>query len=273
MALKNKISTVLLSDTGRVRNNNEDAVVEAPEIGLVILADGMGGYNAGEIASGIATATILDVAQREWKELRHGDIDAETGYSVEALMLKRAVESAHATIYQVSQSQPQCAGMGTTVVACLLHEDILSIAYVGDSRLYRYRDNRLEQVTRDHSLLEELIARGHYTREEAVNLVRKNIVTRALGVEDNVAVDLIEDTLEVGDVLLLCSDGLNDMIDDEMIRLTLSKYADNVERAAKELIKLALENGGKDNVTVALVRVDASLMRSRRWFERLMEWF
>lgn len=273
MALKNKISTVLLSDTGRVRNNNEDAVAEAADIGLVILADGMGGYNAGEIASGIATTTVLDVAQREWKDLRHGDIDPETGYSVEALMLKRAVEAAHATIFQVSQSQPQCAGMGTTIVACLLHEDILSIAYVGDSRLYRFRDGRLEQVTRDHSLLEELIARGHYTREEAVNLVRKNIVTRALGVEETVAVDLIEDTLEVGDVLLLCSDGLNDMVNDETIGLTLGKYADNVERAAKELIKLALENGGKDNVSVALARVDASLMRSRRWYERLMEWF
>jgi serine/threonine protein phosphatase PrpC len=273
MALKNKISTALLSDMGRVRNNNEDAIAESADIGLLILADGMGGYNAGEIASGIAIATVLDTAQREWKELKHGDIDAETGYSVEALMLKRAVEAAHTTIFQVSQSQPQCAGMGTTVVTCLLHEDILSIAYVGDSRLYRFREGRLEQVTRDHSLLEELIARGHYTREEAVNLVRKNIVTRALGVEESVTVDLIEDTLEVGDVLLLCSDGLNDMINDETIGLTLAKYADNVERAAKELVRLALESGGKDNVSVVLARVDASLMRSRRWYERLMEWF
>jgi len=106
-----------------------------------------------------------------------------------------------------------------------------------------------------------------------MNLVRKNIVTRALGVEDVVTVDLIEDTLEVGDILLLCSDGLNDMISDEVIALTLNKYAANVERAAKELVRLALENGGKDNVTVALARVDASLMRSRRWYERLMEWF
>ena len=273
MALKNKISTALLSDTGRVRNNNEDAVAELPDLGLMVLADGMGGYNAGEIASGIAISTILDITQREWKDLEHGLIDPDTGYSVEALMLKRAVEAAHNTIFQVSQSQPQCAGMGTTVVACILHADILSIAYVGDSRLYRFRDGRLEQITRDHSLLEELIARGHYTREEAMNLVRKNIVTRALGVEDAVAVDLIEDTLEVGDLLLLCSDGLNDMVSDEVIGLTLGKYADNVDRAAKELIRLALENGGKDNVSVALARIDASLMRSRRWYERLMEWF
>jgi serine/threonine protein phosphatase PrpC len=273
MALKNKISTALLSNTGKVRTNNEDAVAEAPDIGLIVLADGMGGYNAGEIASGIATATVLDISQREWKSLKHGEIDPESGYSVEALMLKRAVEAAHASIFQVSQSQPQCAGMGTTVVACILHEDILSIAYVGDSRLYRFRDGRLELVTRDHSLLEELIARGHYTRAEAANLVRKNIVTRALGVEETVAVDLIEDTLEVGDLLLLCSDGLNDMVDDEIIGLTLNKYADNVDRAAKELVRLALDNGGKDNVSVALARVDASLTHGRRWYERLMEWF
>lgn len=273
MALKIKISTALLTDTGRVRNNNEDAVAESSELGLLVVADGMGGYNAGEIASGIAINTVVETAKREWKTLKHGVIDHETGYSVEALLLKRAVEAAHATIFQVAQTQPQCAGMGTTVIACILHQDILSVAYVGDSRLYRFRDGRIEQITRDHSLLEELIARGHYTREEALNLVRKNIVTRALGVEDTVTVDLIEDTLEVGDVLLLCSDGLNDMISDEAISLTLGKYADNVARAAKELVRLALENGGKDNVSVALARVEASLMRSRRWYERLMEWF
>lgn len=272
MALKNKISTALLTDAGRVRNNNEDAIAESSDLGLLVLADGMGGYNAGEIASGIATSTVLATAQREWKDLEHGVIDAETGYSVEALMLKRAVETAHAAIFAASQSQPQCAGMGTTVVACLLHQDLLSIAYVGDSRLYRFREGQLTQITRDHSLLEELIARGHYTREEAMNLVRKNIVTRALGVEDVITVDLIEDTLEVGDILLLCSDGLNDMVSDAVIASTIGKHTANVERAAKELVRLALENGGKDNVSVALARVDASLMRSRRWYERIMEW-
>lgn len=273
MALNKKVATALLSDVGRLRNNNEDAVAEDADIGLLVLADGMGGYNAGEIASGIAISTMLDTTRREWNSLRHGQIDRDSGYSVEALLLRRAVEAAHATIHQVAQTQPQCAGMGTTVVACILHADILSVAYVGDSRLYRYRDGKLEQVTRDHSLLEELIARGHYTREEAVSLVRKNIVTRALGVEQTVAVDLIEDTLEVGDVLLLCSDGLNDMVSDEIIGLTLGKYADNVERAARELINIALDNGGKDNVSVVLARVDASLADSRRWYQRLMEWF
>ncbi|HVT35195.1 MAG TPA: Stp1/IreP family PP2C-type Ser/Thr phosphatase [Nevskiaceae bacterium] len=273
MALKSKVATALLTDMGRVRNNNEDAIAADMDIGLLLLADGMGGYNAGEIASGIAIATITDTAHREWKNLRHGEIDADTGYSVEALMLKGAVEAAHTSIYHVSQTQPQCAGMGTTIVAVILHDDRMSIAYVGDSRLYRFRQNTLEQITRDHSLIEELIARGHYTREEAAKLVRKNIVTRALGVEPDVSVDIIEDVVDVGDILLICSDGLSDMVTDETIGLTLGKYADNLELAVKELVGKALENGGKDNVSVVLARIDGSFTRGRRWYERLMEWF
>ena len=112
MALKDKLDTALLSDVGRLRTNNEDAVDEDQDIGLLVLADGMGGYNAGEIASGITIATVLDTARRDWKTLKHGEIDEATGYSVEALMLRHAVETSHTTIYHVSQSQPQCAGMG-----------------------------------------------------------------------------------------------------------------------------------------------------------------
>ncbi|MFA5938678.1 MAG: Stp1/IreP family PP2C-type Ser/Thr phosphatase [Sinimarinibacterium sp.] len=273
MALKEKVSTALLSDTGRVRQNNEDAVGEEPDMGLLVLADGMGGYNAGEIASGISVTTVLDVARRQWPTLQHGQIDAGSGHSVEALMLKAAVEDAHRTIHSVAQSQPQCAGMGTTIVTCLLHDDRMSIAYVGDSRLYRFRGGKLEQITRDHSLLEELVARGHYGRDEAKKLVRKNIVTRALGAEPEVEVDIIEEPIEVGDVILLCSDGLTDMVSDEVIGLTLGKYADNLEFAAKELISLANEGGGKDNVSVVLAHMNSSLIGGKRWYERLMEWF
>ncbi|MFC4253609.1 Stp1/IreP family PP2C-type Ser/Thr phosphatase [Sinimarinibacterium flocculans] len=273
MALKGKVATALATDTGRVRSNNEDAVGEDPDIGLLVLADGMGGYNAGEIASGISVTTVLDLMRRQWPELRHGEIDADSGHSVETLALREAVEQAHRTIHSVAQSQPQCAGMGTTIVACLLHDDRLSIAYVGDSRLYRFRNGRLEQITRDHSLVEELIARGHYSREDASRLVRKNIVTRALGVESDVGVDLIEETAEIGDVILLCSDGLTDMVDDNQIGLTLDRHAATLDHAALELVTLANAAGGKDNVSVVLARVDSSFARGRRWYERLMEWF
>ena len=143
MAVKNKLATVLLSDMGRVRKNNEDAVGEDRDMGLLILADGMGGYNAGEIASGLAISTVHDTVKKDWKAMKHGEIDEATGHSKEALMLKAAVELAHKTIHGVSQSQPQCAGMGTTVVTCIFHHDRLSIAYVGDSRLYRLRRGQI----------------------------------------------------------------------------------------------------------------------------------
>ena len=273
MALKNKVATCLLTDVGRVRKNNEDSVGEVEELGLLILADGMGGYNAGEVASGIAVSTVQDVVKREWPNLKHGTIDRSTGYSVEALLIKKAIEEAHAAIFNVSQTQPQCQGMGTTIVVALMHDDLLSIGYVGDSRLYRLRESQLEQVTRDHSLLEELIARGHYNREEANQMVRKNIVTRALGVEEAVKVDLLEDPLEVGDLLLLCSDGLSDLVEADAISEKLNKFTDNLKKAAKELVDEANGRGGKDNISVVLARVDQSLVQGRPWYERLMEWF
>lgn len=273
MAINDKIATALLTDVGRVRTNNEDAVVEDPDIGLLVLADGMGGYNAGEIASGLATTTVLDVVRREWSGLDKGEVDAASGYSQVSLLLRQSVETAHQTIHQVAQSQPQCAGMGTTVVAVLMHDDRMSVAHVGDSRLYRYRFGFLEQITRDHSLLEEMVARGHYSREDAAKLVRKNIVTRALGVEAAVTVDLLEDTLEVGDILLLCSDGLTDMMSDEAIAGVLRVHSDNLEIAAKSLVQGALDAGGRDNISVCLARVDASFARGKRWYERLLEWF
>ncbi|MCI0749019.1 MAG: protein phosphatase 2C domain-containing protein, partial [Nevskiales bacterium] len=186
---------------------------------------------------------------------------------------KRAVEQAHQTVRQVSLSQPQCAGMGTTLVTCLFHDDRLAIAYVGDSRVYRLRVGQLEQITRDHSLLEELVARGHYTREEAKSLSHKNIVTRAVGVEPEVKVDLIDYRSEVGDIVLLCTDGLYNMLDAGALRLTLSKFADNLADGAQTLVNLAKERGGKDNISVALARVDALVIHSWRWYQRLMEWF
>jgi protein phosphatase len=273
MGLKNKISVAARTDPGRARKNNEDAVAEDRDLGLLVLADGMGGYNAGEVASGIAIKTVVDAVREEWPGLRHGEIDEQTGHSQEALLLRRAIEKAHSTIHSVAQSQPQCAGMGTTIVACVLHDDRISIAYVGDSRLYRLRGEHLEQITRDHSLMEELIARGHYTREEASKLVRRNIVTRALGVEAAVEVDLIEDPVQPGDIVLLCSDGLTDMIDDATIALTLKAFAANLQEAAEKLVETANEHGGKDNVSVVLARIDASFARGRRWYERLLEWF
>jgi PPM family protein phosphatase len=273
MALKNKVATTLLTDMGRVRSNNEDAVAEDPELGLLVLADGMGGYNAGEVASGIATKTIPEVVRREWKTLPKNPVmPTDASHSPQALLLKKAIEEAHNTIHHAATTQPQCAGMGTTVVVVLLHHDRMSIAHVGDSRLYRYRFSKLTQITRDHSLQEELIAKGHYTREEATVMVRKNIVTRALGVEPTVNVELNEQPVEVGDTLLLCSDGLTDMVSDEQIGICLRRYGDDLPGAAKDLVQQALQGGGKDNVSVILARIDQSFAPGKPWYRALLDW-
>jgi protein phosphatase len=273
MSLRDKVTTALLTDMGKVRSNNEDAVAEDRDLGLLVLADGMGGYNAGEVASGIATKSIPEVVRREFKSLPKRGGPGRDGSSPHAALLKKAVEEAHQTIYHAAQTQPQCAGMGTTVVVVLLHDDRMSIAHVGDSRLYRYRFSKLSQVTRDHSLQEEMIAKGHYTREEAAMMVRKNIVTRAMGVEPTVNVELNEFAVEVGDTLLLCSDGLTDMVSDEQIGISLRRNGDDLQCAAKDLVQQALQGGGKDNVSVILARIDQSFAPGKPWYKALLDWF
>lgn len=273
MALKGKLETAMLTHVGRVRHNNEDAVGENAELGLVVLADGMGGYNAGEIASGLAVATILDAVQRRWPKVKVGQVDAATGHTAEALALREAVTLAHQTIHGVAASQPQCAGMGTTVVAAQFVDDRVVVAHVGDSRLYRLRKGRLEQLTRDHSLVEELVARGHYSREEALQLVRKNVITRALGVEEEVTVDLLEEAVEVGDVFLLCSDGLTDMVPDPYIATLIGDPPRPLPEAVESLIDAALDAGGRDNVSVILAQAVGSFARGRPWYARWLEWF
>lgn len=269
MALQGKITTSLHTDPGQVRKNNEDAIDEDQKIGLVVLADGMGGYKAGEVASGMCVATVKDVMNGHWPLVDGEKRDDSSGFRHATLMLRDALSTAHQAIYEVSNSQPQCEGMGTTAVAVLFFNNTASIAYVGDSRLYRLRDNELEQVTTDHSLVEEMVARGLYSREEALKNVNSNIVTRALGIEPSVEVDMIEDVLEVGDVLLLCSDGLTDLVSDEVIRLTLAENVDNLQHAGERLVQFANERGGKDNISVILARVDGAFVHKPGWFDRL----
>ena len=188
-------------------------------------------------------------------------------------MLRGAVEAAHAAVKQASKDQPQLEGMGTTVVACMLHDDRVAVAHVGDSRLYRFRDGQLEQLTQDHTMLEELIAKGFYSREEALQQVRRNILTRAVGTGDLITVDLLDEPLAVGEILLLCSDGLTDMLSDDEIRLTLLEFADRLEEAADKLIAKANERGGKDNVSVVLASVDKPFAGGKRLLEKLASWF
>ena len=160
MSLKGKIASVALTDTGKVREHNEDMIGSEADIGLFVLADGMGGYNAGEVASGIAVKTIINLVRDAFVREDLSVKDPESGLTRPSIILRDAIHRANKIIYHTSKTQPQCEGMGTTVVACLFHDNKVSIAHVGDSRAYRLRDNRFEQMTLDHSLLQELVDRG-----------------------------------------------------------------------------------------------------------------
>jgi protein phosphatase len=173
----------------------------------------------------------------------------------QTIVLRDAIHRANKVINQTAQSQPQCEGMGTTLVASLFYDDKVSIAHVGDSRVYRLRGNRFEQITMDHSLLQELVDRGFYSQEEAQRSTNRNYVTRALGVEANVDVEVQEIEVQKGDYFLMCSDGLPDMVEDEDIHLTISTFDNDVRTIGEQLIKLTNDNGGRDNVSVVLVRV------------------
>jgi protein phosphatase len=255
MSLKGKLAHVECTDVGKVRDHNEDTIGAQPDIGLWVLADGMGGYNAGEVASGIAVKTVIELVTQACKTERRGEIESGTGYMRQTIVLRDAIHRANKVINQTAQSQPQCEGMGTTLVASLFYDNKVSIAHVGDSRMYRLRGNRFEQITMDHSLLQELVDRGFYSQEEAQRSTNRNYVTRALGVEANVEVEVQEIEVQKGDFFLMCSDGLPDMVEDEDIHLTISTFANDVRTVGEQLIKLTNDNGGRDNVSVILVRV------------------
>lgn len=255
MNLTGKIEIVDVSDVGKRRPHNEDSTLCDLSTGLVVLADGMGGYKAGEVASAIAVTTTHKKILEGLANINRGTIDRATGLSNEAAVVKDAIIHVNSEIYRLAQNDPQCQGMGTTMVVVLFHNNLVTVGHVGDSRLYRIRQNNFTQVTKDHSLIQELIDRGLYTREEVLKTTPKNLVTRAIGIEPDVQVDIGEESVQAGDIYMLCSDGLNDMVDDEEIHLTLSKYSANLAQGANELVRLANKNGGKDNISIVLIRV------------------
>ena len=273
MSLKGKLTFVGKTDTGRVREHNEDTIASDVDVGLLVLADGMGGYNAGEVASGIAVKTITNLVREGLAREDLASIDRSTGLTRPSIVLRDAITRANKIIYQTARSQAECEGMGTTVVAALFYDNRISIAHVGDSRLYRQRGSEISQVTMDHSLLQELVDRGFYSPEEAQRAANKNYVTRALGVEPQVEVEVQEHPVDKGDIFILCSDGLSDMVEDEDIRLTISTFGANLDTVAKQLIQLANENGGRDNVSVVLAQAVEPFPASRGVMDKLLGWF
>jgi len=227
------------TDIGRVRKQNEDAAYMNEERGIYVVADGMGGHLAGEVAS----AMVIDA-------MKHM---AEKHDTASISVLKETVLAAHEAISARARANQNCSGMGTTVSAMWRGGRYMYIAHVGDSRIYRFRRGKLEQITQDHSLVEELVRAGIISREEARNHPRRNIITRALGTPGENAPDMLAADMEAGDLWLLCTDGLSSMVSDEELARVLGS-GKKLEKMADCLLKMALDAGGRDNVTLILHR-------------------
>ncbi len=273
MSLRGKIQLAEITDTGKVREHNEDAIGSNADIGLMVLADGMGGYNAGEVASGIAVQTITELASEGADRESRNDLDPSTGLMRQSIVLRDAVARANKIIFQTAQSQTHCEGMGTTLVCAMFYDNKVSLAHVGDSRAYRLRGNKFEQLTLDHSLLQELVDRGFYSEEEAQRSTNRNYVTRALGVEPTVEVEVREFDVLPEDVFLLCSDGLPDMVEDEDIHLTISTFNASLDVVGQQLVQLSNDHGGRDNISVMLAQVTDSFEAKKGLLARLQNLF
>lgn len=251
-----KLSAAGLTDPGKVRSNNEDNYWVDAEIGLLIVADGMGGHLAGEVASQMAVDVVREQVVQGLKTGKIPSVgERQIHLSDRANLLGAAVRMANEIVHSSGQERAEKNGMGTTFVAALVGKDSVAVAHVGDSRLYLFRDGQLKQITRDHSLVAEQVAKGLMTQKQAEQSDVKNILTRALGVSPEVEVDLDEYPLFNGDILLLCTDGLSGMADDGDIRQELSQSLSSVD-TCKRLIDLANERGGKDNITVVVARAE-----------------
>jgi protein phosphatase len=270
MELRQAFEIASCTDPGIVRAHNEDSIAADAANGLVVLADGMGGYNAGEVASGIATTVITTETARALANLRLQQ-EQDRKLATERLVREQVLK-ANTSIYQAAQSQPQYAGMGTTLVMCLFYDNRVMIAHLGDSRVYRLRDDVFMQVTRDHSLLQEQIDSGLITREQAKHAQHKNLVTRALGIDPTVEPEIHDYDAKPGDLYLLCSDGLCDMVSDEDIGLTVQALGANLKLAAQQLVQMANDNGGRDNVSVILVRILREYPAARGVMSKFFAW-
>jgi protein phosphatase len=246
-----------LSDVGLQREHNEDSFVVLKEYDLYVVADGMGGHRAGDVASRIATETISEFFRTTANEDVTWPFHFDTSLSEEENRLLTGIRVANRQIFERSTRSREFHGMGTTVVGAMFSpkKGRMYIGHVGDSRCYRIRHGAIEQLTRDHSLINDYLMAMPDLTDEQKNELPKNVITRALGMQDNVVVDLQHDDPQPGDVYVLCSDGLSGMVSDEDIRRIVTTTQD-VRDACKRLIQSANEKGGEDNITAVLVKLE-----------------
>jgi serine/threonine protein phosphatase PrpC len=249
-----KLSWQAQTDVGRKRKGNEDSLVANPEQGLFVVADGMGGHAAGEIASRVAVEAI-----NEFVTLTGGDEEITWPFGLDESMsydgnrLKTAIRHANRRVLEVTKERAEYEGMATTVAAVLMEGDLAHIAHVGDSRIYLFHAGEFQQLTSDHSWVNEQVRSGILSADQARTHPLRNVVTRALGGRAELHVDMQSRPMVAGDVLLLCSDGLTTMAPDDVIAKILGECGDDLDRAAHALVDEANARGGEDNVTVLLL--------------------
>lgn len=268
--MSHAVKVARATHVGRLREHNEDAVASDLSIGLVLLADGMGGYKAGEVASEIAVLMIA-AEMTEAMQLQSSLSKTKSDLLPEADMLIDAVKKTNKAIYEIAQLQAECEGMGTTLVVGVFADNKLVLGHIGDSRMYRLRDELLMQLTEDHSLVQEQINAGLITTEQAKVARNKNLVTRALGIDPMVELELQEISVQVGDTYLLCSDGLTDLVGDEGIRKILLGANGNITYAAEQLINIANEHGGLDNISVVIAAIEKSFKTEKNWIRKMLK--
>ena len=246
-----KVRIAGCTDTGMRRQINEDHIGFDQNLGIAVLADGMGGHQSGEIASHMAVEFVMENLQ----ELMDGESAGAITGSQLLEKVSNTISYSNTKIFSAAAKLEQHKGMGTTVVAAIVQGKQLYVGHVGDSRLYLFRSRDLQRITRDHSLVQDLIDRGFYTEEEARQANVGHIVTRALGTKEEVEVDTEQHDLEEGDIFLLCSDGLSDMVDDWKIEEMLREGKEELQTIAQALVDTANRNGGKDNISVILMQI------------------
>jgi serine/threonine protein phosphatase PrpC len=234
----------------------------------------MGGLNAGEVASSMTVHLLMDELRSyvQGESDIHNDL-AENGLALEAKVVERAIEKANSAVFHVSQTQPHCEGMGTTIIVSMFYDNKVAIGHIGDSRVYRFRDKKLEQVTKDHSFVQELVDKGLYTADEARASSKKNVVTRALGVGPKVEPEVHEHKVKTGDVFLMCSDGLTDLVGDDDIEKSFRELGSDLSATAGHLVNVANASGGKDNISVVLIRINKPFPEKQGLLKRMVDWF
>lgn len=263
------IEMAAVTDVGSVRQFNEDSVVADPRIGAAVLADGMGGHRAGEVASQMTTQIIVESlrAQRPRFGTRadpHSPLRA----------IEQSINRANQAVFEAAQAEATYHGMGTTLTVAVFFDNRVAVGHVGDSRIYRLRGGVLRLLTRDDSLLRDQIDLGLISAADAAASHNRSLVTRAIGIEHGVRAHLQEEDAAPGDVYVLCSDGLNDLVEDADIELIVGSLKANLPLAANQLVQAAKDNGGYDNVSVILVKVLRPFPRANRWrwVGRLLGW-